>query len=162
MPPSHPSGPVKPKSPIPGLVTGAVNSRIDSARRADGAKSDRTALALMIGMVLAVAVTAGASLSAVGSGALQQALHAVGFGRDGEIAAAQRRQAASIADLERIIGRMDNEIGALTTRMTRTESNEMQTSDLVAKVDNDLVAVTADVKDLRVRGETAANEGWRK
>ena len=166
MSPLVPSGPVKAKSAVIGVHTGArtsaVISRIDSPHRAKPPKSDRTALALMIGMILAVAVTAGASLSAAGSGALQQALYAVGFGRDGEIAAEQRKHAASIADLERIIGRMDNEIGALTTRMTRAEANETQTSDLVAKVDNDLATVTADVKDLRLRGDTAANDSWRK
>jgi chromosome segregation ATPase len=116
----------------------------------------------MIGMVLAVAVTAGASLSAAGSGALQQALRAVGFGRDSEIAAEQRKQAGSIADLERIIGRMDNEIGSLTTRMTRSEANETTTSDLIAKVDGDLTTVTNEVKELHQRSEAAAGDAWRK
>ena len=85
----------------------------------------------MLGMVLAVAVTVGASLSAAGSGSLQQALRTLGFGRDSEIQAEQRKQAAALAEMERIISRMDNEIGGLTTRVTRAESNE--TEDMLSR-----------------------------
>ena len=85
-----------------------------SARRRP--KSDITALALMIGMVLAVAVTSGATFSAAGSGALQQGLRALGFGRDTEIQAEQRKHSTALAEIERIIGRMDREIGGLTRR----------------------------------------------
>src|SRR5262245_50722703 len=124
-------------------------------------KSDSTAFALMIGMVLAVAVTVGASLSAVGSGALQQALRTMGFGRDTEIQAEQRKQAASLAEMERIINRMDNEIGGLTTRITRAESNETVAKDRFTRLDGELAAVTADIKDLRLR-ENGGSDGWRK
>jgi len=125
-------------------------------------KSDSTALALMIGVVLTVAVTAGASLSAAGSGALQQGLKAIGFGRDTEIRAEQRKQAVALAEIERIITRMDNEIGGLTMRVTRTESGETAMNDRVAKLDGSLAAVTTEMKELRLRGETAGGEGWRK
>jgi hypothetical protein len=121
-------------------------------------KSDFTALALMIGMVLAVAVTAGASLSAAGSGALQQAMRSLGFGRDSEIQAEQRRQAATLSQIERIIGRMDNEIGALTTRVIRTESSENATTDSVAQLDDAFTALSSEMKELRA----AAGEPWRK
>jgi len=125
-------------------------------------KRDSTALALMIGMILAVAVTAGASLSAAGSGSLQQALRAMGFGRDTEIQAEQKKQAAAIADMERILSRMDNEIGALGTRMVRSESTGAATSAELAKVDGALVAMGTEIKDLRLRGDSAASEAWRK
>jgi len=125
-------------------------------------KGDSTALALLIGMILAVAVTAGASLSAAGSGTLQQVLRAVGFGRETEIQAEQRKQATSLAELERIITRMDNEIGGLTTRVAHTETNETAANDRLAKLDGGLAAVTTDVKDLRLRSEAAGGEAWRK
>jgi chromosome segregation ATPase len=116
----------------------------------------------MIGMVLAVAVTVGASLSAAGSGALQQALRSMGFGRDTEIQTVQRKQAAALAEMERIISRMDNEIGGLTTRITRAESNETVASEHLARLDGELTTVTTDIKELRLRNENAAGEAWRK
>ena len=125
-------------------------------------KSDSTALALMVGMIFAVAVTAAASFSAAGSGALQQGLKAMGFGRDTEIQAEQRKQAGALAELERIISRMDNEIGGLTTRVTRAESDESSVNDRITRLDGGLAAVTSDVKELRQRTETAGGDAWRK
>jgi len=125
-------------------------------------KSDSTALALLIAMVLAVAVTSGASLSAAGSGALQHALRAVGFGRDSEIAAEQRKQSAEIAQIERMMSRMDNEIGGLTGRVTRTEANEKAATDRLTILGGDIAAVTTEMKEFRVRSETGSGEAWRK
>lgn len=125
-------------------------------------KSDSTALALMIGMVLAVAVTAGASFSAAGSGALQQALRTIGFGRDTEIQSEQRKQATAIAELERIISRMDNEIGGLTTRMTSAEAGDGKVGERIARLDGEVAAVTSEMKEMRLRNDPAAAESWRK
>ena len=124
-------------------------------------KRDSTALALMVAMVLAVAVSGGASLTAVGSGAFQDTLRTLGFGRETEIQAEQRKQAAMVAEMERLISRMDNEIGTLTTRIARTESAETATSERVATLDGSLGAVGSEVKELRARSESA-NETWRK
>src|SRR5262245_2092583 len=118
-------------------------------------KRDSTALALMVAMVVAVAVTGGASLSSVGSGAFQDALRALGFGRESEIAAEQRKQATVVAEMERILSRMDNEIGALTTRVARTESNEADTGERLAKVDGSLTALGSELKEVRARAEVA-------
>jgi hypothetical protein len=115
----------------------------------------------MVAMVIAVAVTGGASLSSVGSGAFQDVLRNLGFGRESEIAAEQRKQATLVAEMERIITRMDNEIGTLTTRVARTESNDDTISERLAAVDGGLGALGADVKDLRARTE-ASGEPWRK
>jgi hypothetical protein len=112
-------------------------------------------------MVLAVAVTGGASLSSLGSGAFQDVLRTLGFGREAEMAAEQRKQAAVVAEMERMISRMDNEIGTLTTRLARSESAESATSERVARLDGNLGAIGADLKDLRARSE-AAGEPWRK
>jgi hypothetical protein len=124
--------------------------------------SDSTAFALLIGMVLAVGVTAAASFSAAGSGALQQTLRTLGFGRDTEIQAEQHKQAAVLADFERIINRMDNEIGGLTSRLARTETNDTAVNEKLDRLDGGITALTGDVQDLRARSETAGGEGWRK
>jgi hypothetical protein len=132
-----------------------------SARSGRPRKGDSTALALMIGMVLAVAVTAGAAFHSAGSGALQAALKSLGFGRDTEIQAEQRRQAQSLSELERIMNRMDNEIGGLTTRMSRTESADAAAGARLGALDNGIAGLATDVKDLRARAE-AGGEGWKK
>ena len=123
-------------------------------------KRDSTALALMVAMFLAVAVTGGASLSSMGSGAFQDTLRSLGFGRETEIQAEQRKQAAVVAEMERIISRMDNEIGTLTTRVARAESGEAATGERIAKLDGGLASLGSDVQDLRARENT--NETWRK
>jgi chromosome segregation ATPase len=137
-----------------------MSASIPSGRHSP--KSDSTAFALMIGMVLAVAVTVGASLSSAGSGALQEAIRTMGFGRDSDIQAEQRKQTTALAEMERIISRMDNEIGGLTTRITRAESNETAASERIARLDGELATVTTDIKDLRLRSENAGGEAWRK
>jgi chromosome segregation ATPase len=109
----------------------------------------------MVGMIFVVAVAAAASFSAAGSGTLQQTLKAMGFGRDSEIQAEQRRQTMALAQIERMITRMDNEIGGLTTRVTHAESDAIAASDRLA-------AVATDVKELRLRTETASGDTWRK
>jgi hypothetical protein len=133
-----------------------------SARSGRPRKGDSTALALMIGMVLAVAVTAGAAFHSAGSGALQAGLKALGFGRDTEIQAEQRRQAHNLSELERIINRMDNEIGGLTTRMGRAESVDSATGQRLGALDHGIAGLATDVKDLRARAEAGGGEGWKK
>jgi hypothetical protein len=125
-------------------------------------KGDSTALALMVGMVLAVAITAVASFSAAGSGALQEGLKAVGFGRSAEIQGEQKKQAVALSELERIISRMDNEIGGLTTRLARQETDKTSVDERIARLDGGLAAVATDMKDLRARGEVAGSDAWRK
>src|SRR3954470_22068815 len=132
-----------------------------SARSGRPRNGDSTALALMIGMVLAVAVTAGAAFHSAGSGALQAGLKALGFGRDTEIQAEQRRQGTTLSELERIINRMDNEIGGLTTRMGRTESLDAAAGKRLGALDSGLAGLATDVKDLRARAETGGGDGWK-
>ena len=132
----------------------------DPSRR--NPKSDSTAYALLIGMVLAVGVTAAASFSAAGSGALQDTLRTLGFGRETEIQAEQRKQATALAEFERIITRMDNEIGGLTNRVARTEASELTVTEQLGRIDSGVAALTGDVQDLRARSEAAGGEAWRK
>jgi len=124
-------------------------------------KRDSTALALMVAMVVAVAVSGGASLSAVGTGAFQDVLRTLGFGRETEIQAEQRKQATLVADMERLISRMDNEIGVLTTRVALAESSEAATSELIARLDGGIGTLGSELKELRARSEVAG-EPWRK
>ena len=84
-------------------------------------KSDLTALTLFIAIGFAVAITGGVALSGAATGALQQALRAIDFGRDAREAAAtvareQRRQAQSIGKLERVLDTVVAEIATLNTR----------------------------------------------
>src|SRR5262245_24930600 len=125
-------------------------------------KGDSTALTLMIGMVLAVAVTVGASFHAAGSGTLQAGLKALGCGRDTEIQAEQRRQATTLSELERIITRMDNEIGGLTTRMGRSETANAANSQRLGAIDSGIAGLAADTKELRQRAEAGGGDGWKK
>jgi TolA-binding protein len=124
--------------------------------------NDSTAYALLIGMVLAVGVTAAASFSAAGSGTLQQTLRTLGFGRDTEIQAEQRKQAAVLAEFERIMSRMDNEIGGLSSRLSRSESNASAVNEKLGHIDGGIAALTGEMQDLRARSENAGGEGWRK
>jgi TolA-binding protein len=124
--------------------------------------NDSTATALLIGMVLAVGITAAASFSAAGSGTLQQTLRTLGFGRDSEIQAEQRKQAAVLADFERIMSRMDNEIGGLSGRLARTEADGSAVSEKLSHIDHGVAALSGEMQDLRARTENASGEGWRK
>jgi TolA-binding protein len=124
--------------------------------------NDSTATALLIGMVLAVGVTAAASFSAAGSGALQETLRTLGFGRDTEIQAEQRKQAAVLADFERIINRMDNEIGGLSSRVARTAANDRAVSERLSHIDSGIAALTGEMQDVRARSGSADGEGWHK
>src|SRR5262245_113219 len=123
---------------------------------------DFTALALMLGMVLAVAVTSGATFSAAGSGTLQQTLRTLGFGRDSEIQAEQHRQASTLAEIERMLGRMDNEIGGLTNRMTRADARDTVTKESLARLDGGVAGLSAEMKELQARSEAAGGDSWRK
>jgi hypothetical protein len=124
--------------------------------------NDSTATALLIGMVLAVGVTAAASFSAAGSGALQETLRTLGFGRDTEIQAEQRKQAAVLADFERIINRMDNEIGGLSSRVARTAANDRAVSERLSHIDSGIAALTGEMQDVRARSGSVDGEGWHK
>ena len=76
-------------------------------------KRDSVALALLVAMGLAVAVTTGAALSGIASGAVQDLLRTAGSGRDDVIKAEWQRQAASLAAIERSLDLMRGEVGRL-------------------------------------------------
>src|SRR3954454_12281848 len=80
-------------------------------------RRDTTAMALLMAMGLAVALTGGAGLSAFGSGALQETLRLIGIGQDGATAEEQQRQARSIAELQRRVASMSGDFAELNSRV---------------------------------------------
>jgi hypothetical protein len=118
-------------------------------------QTDYTALALLGAMLLALAVTMGASLSAVGSGALQEALRSLGWGRNAEIIAEQNRQRAALAAFEQMIQSTNAEIGALNQRTSVSESRNAATIWHLSKVDGELLRLKSDVQDVKAAREDA-------
>jgi hypothetical protein len=101
------------------------------------AKRDRAALALLGAMGLALAITGGASLSAAGSGALQDLLRTAGFGRTSAVEQEQDRQARAIAEIERNMAVVTGRVSALGSRVD--ETNRVQ--DRVAKLDTEVLGL---------------------
>jgi DNA mismatch repair ATPase MutL len=120
-------------------------------------KRDTTALALVWAAGIACTLTAVTLLSSAGTGALQDTLKSLGFGREKAIEAQQRQQANTIAELERAIRNVGREVGALNTRMAVTEHKESLTSEALQRLDGDLNVVRAEVADAR----TARHEVMR-
>ncbi len=112
-------------------------------------KGDSTALALVWASVIACALTAGILISSSGSGALQQTLRTLGFGRQSEIEARQQQQALSIAGLERIIQNVSREVGTLNTRVGVSEHKEAMTSEQLARLDGDVSSLRGEMAQTR-------------
>src|SRR2546423_1789898 len=90
-------------------------------RREPPQKRDGAALALFGAMAIAGTVSLGAIVGSLGSGAMQSALRTMGFGRDTAIQAEQRRQAASIAELDAMLRDLNGTLGALKTSAAQRE-----------------------------------------
>jgi hypothetical protein len=118
---------------------------------------DTTALAFVWAGGIACVLTAVALLSSAGTGALQDTLKSLGFGREKAIEVQQRQQAHTIAELERAIRNVGREVGTLNTRMAVTEHKEGLTSEALQRLDGDLTVVRAEVADAR----TARHEVMR-
>jgi hypothetical protein len=85
-------------------------------------KRDPVAFAFLIAIGLAAAVATGSALSSVASGAAQDLLRAVGFGRETAIEAEQHRQAAVLARLENSLGLVRNKMAQLSTRADEADA----------------------------------------
>src|SRR5262245_35682242 len=130
--------------------------------QADGlrkSKRDTTALALVGAMFVALAMVCGVSLSAIGSGALHDAMNAMGFGRFSAIETEQRRQAAVLASLEPMIQSVASEVGALNRRVRTAEPDILALNDRFALIDSDIAALVAELKSVRAQTGTDA---WRE
>lgn len=96
-----------------------------SARRSFNAST------MLAGVLIAVAVTGVATLSAAGSGALQHAIEFAGFGKSSAVETEQQRQAAAIAGLDAMVATMSNELGDLSRQNQVSGSHH---DDLLARV----------------------------
>jgi hypothetical protein len=89
-------------------------------------KHDPVAFTFLLAMALAAAVVAGASLSGVASGAVQDLLRTAGFGQDSEIKAEQRRQALVLAKIETSFGLVRGEVAMLNARIDDAEKSHQE------------------------------------
>src|SRR5512144_935977 len=124
-------------------------------------KTDTTALALLGAMLIALAAGGGASLSAGGSGALQDIVQAVGIGRTSAIEAEQHRQLAAIAELERTVQAVSGELANMTSRLKLSEHQDSAMSDRFSLVEADIGALATELRSLRAtrQAESAGMSG---
>jgi hypothetical protein len=85
-------------------------------------KQDPVAFAFLIAMGLAAAVVTGGALSGMASSAMQDLLRTAGFGRDSDIQAEQRRQAAALVKVEASLDRFRGEIATMKARADGAEA----------------------------------------
>jgi hypothetical protein len=124
-------------------------------------RTSTTALALFGTIFLALAAVGGASLTASGSSALQGIVQGMGFGRTSGIEAEQHRQAAAIAELKRFVHIVSADVGAIGTRLTHANHQDMAVNDRFALVDAEIAAVMAEVRSLRAGRSEPGTEPWR-
>ncbi len=122
--------------------------------------NDPWASAFLLAMALAAAVVAGASLSGVASGAVQELLRSVGIGRDSEIMAEQRRQAVALEKIELSIGRAHADIALLNARVDDAEKPRQDVVQLAPSIDNEFdlgaLRTSLDEQAERTRNEFSA------
>jgi hypothetical protein len=119
-------------------------------------KRDSTALAFLIAMGIALATTAGAALTAAGTGTLGSAMGAVSLGTDPAVAADRTQEAAAVARLE---DRLDDLLGEVEILKLRPSGPIDQTViGRLSQLDQDVAQVKADTKRLQSGIDGAA---WR-
>jgi len=117
-------------------------------------KRDTTALAFLIAMGFALAMTAGASLTAAGTGKLVEVVQALGFGRTTAIEMEQHRQAAGAAKLEDTLRVVIEEIEAVKQRDAVAHADPAVAIHL-ATLDSELALIKTETAALRAaQGET--------
>jgi hypothetical protein len=79
-------------------------------------KQDPVAFTFLIAVGLAVAVTSGAALSGIASGAVQNMMRTAGFGQSEVIKSEQQLQALELAKIGGSLGQVRSEIARLTAR----------------------------------------------
>jgi hypothetical protein len=132
-------------------------------------KRDGATLAILGAMFIALALVCGASLTAFGSGAVDEVMHALGYSRVSVLESEQRRQAAVLAALEPLVRDMASEVGSLNRRITSVHHDDTSVNDRLALVDADIAALVAETKSLRSAQhetgqslQTARSELWRE
>jgi chromosome segregation ATPase len=126
------------------------------------AKTDTTALALLGTMLLALAIGAGAYLADGRSSALRDIVQVVGIGRTSAIETEQRRQLATIAELERTVQAVSSELAGMNARIAGADRQDSHVADRFALVEADIGALVAELRNLRAaarQAEPAAMSG---
>ena len=132
-------------------------------------KRDGATLAILGAMFIALALVCGASLTAFGSGAVDEVMHALGYSRVSVLESEQRRQAAVLATLEPLVRDIASDVGSLNRRITTANHDDTAVNDRLALVDADIAALVAETKSLRSAQQeigqslqTAHSELWRE
>jgi chromosome segregation ATPase len=112
-----------------------------STRSTTSRKRDFTASALLAGVLVAVAVSGVATLSASGSGALQHAMELAGLGRSTALEQEQQRQAATIAGLDAVVMTLNSELGDLARQQQVKASHEDGLLERIAELDRELASL---------------------
>lgn len=82
----------------------------------------------LITAALAAAALTGAAFSGAASGAMQDLLRTVGFGRTGEVVTEQRRQAETLERIELAVGRVRADIALLNARIDENLDSDAATA----------------------------------
>lgn len=134
-------------------------------------RRDKAATAFLVAMGLALTVAAGASLSAVATGAFQQAMQAVGFGRAEAIADEQRRQAAEVDQVQQVVGdlkgavarleryhpHLSRELAKLQTRIEKSGQTDVAIINRIGGLFADHATLKAEMVALRGAASEAAS-----
>jgi hypothetical protein len=107
-------------------------------RTTPSTKRDLTASALLAGVLVAVAVTGVAVLSASGTGTLQRALNLAGIGQSTAGEEEQQRQAAAIAGLDAMVMTMSSELGAVARQNHVSDSRQDHLLGRIAELDREI------------------------
>lgn len=102
------------------------------------AKRDFTASALLAGVLVAVAVTGVATVSATGSGALQRALELAGIGQSTAVENEQQLQAAKIAGLDAMVMTMSSELGDVARHQQVSGSHHEDLIKVIGELDREV------------------------
>jgi chromosome segregation ATPase len=105
------------------------------------AKRDTTANTLLAAVLLAAALTGVATLSAAGTGALQELLRLAGVGRTTVLEQEQRRQAHALAEIERILTNVTVNLGSIDQRAKTAQADAAGLGGRLAQIDGDIGAL---------------------
>lgn len=118
-------------------MTSVPTESSTSAKR-DATKRDTTAVALLAAVLIAAGLTGVATLSAAGSGALQEVLRFAGVGRATVLEQEQQRQAATLAEIERILNNVQVDLGSVEARAKIAQADAADLGTRLTRIDGDI------------------------
>lgn len=118
------------------------------------AKRDSAATALLAAVLIAAGLTGVATMSAAGSGALQELLRFAGVGRTTLLEQEQQRHTAAIAEIKRALANVAGDIGTVAVQARLAQTDAAGTIGLLAKLDGDVGALRETVARQSKPGET--------